>query len=460
MERREVVRLDAGMTEHPAFDYEETLGGIAAYRHRANGLHVLVLEQPESPVATFMVTYRVGSRHEGAGLTGATHFLEHLMFKGTERFNKDAGTSVFQRLQKLGAQVNATTWLDRTNYYALLPSDHLETAVEIEADRMRGARLDAPSLESERTVILNELDRGENDPFRRLYHLVWSAAFLAHAYGHPTIGWRGDVETVTPEGLRSFYDRFYWPDNATATVIGGVSTHVALGLVDRHFGAIPRAPAPPEAPTTREPAQAGERRVMLRQEAQLGTVVLAWKAPNGLHADADALALLSLCLGTGKSSRLYRALVDTGLATFAGASVPRLHDPGLFVLYAQPAPGHDHAEVEAAMQAAVAALIAEGVTDDELDRLQGLLRAQEAFARDGAFSAAAQLNEAIAAGDWRLFATALDRAARVRPADVQRVAATYLHDDALTVGWHLPEVRRTPDDGRREADAAETVAVL
>jgi zinc protease len=435
---------------HPAFDPEETLGGITAYRHRANGLQVLVAEQPGSPVATFMVTYRVGSRHERAGLTGATHFLEHLMFKGTDRFNKEAGTSVFQSLQRLGAQVNATTWLDRTNYYALLPAHHLEAAVEIEADRMRGARLDAASLESERTVILNELDRGENDPFRRLYHLVWSAAFLAHSYGHPTIGWRGDVETVTPEGLRGFYDRFYWPDNATATVIGGVSAADALALVDRHFGAIPKAPAPPEAPTTREPAQVGQRRVLLRQEAQLGTVVLAWKAPHGLHEDADALALLALALGTGKSSRLYRALVDTGLGVFSGASFPRLHDPGLFVAYAQPAPGHAHAAIEAALLDAVGTLARDGVSDAEMARVQGLLRAHEAFARDGAFSAAAQLNEAIAAGDWRLFATALDRAARVTAEDLQRVARTYLHEDALTVGWHVTEVRGAGSEVREE----------
>ncbi|HYE57710.1 MAG TPA: pitrilysin family protein, partial [Rhodothermales bacterium] len=375
---------------------------------------------------------------------------EHLMFKGTERFNKEAGTSVFQTLQKLGAQVNATTWLDRTNYYALLPVEHLEAAVEIEADRMRRARLDAASLESERTVILNELDRGENDPFRRLYHLVWSTAFLAHPYGHPTIGWRADVETVTPEGLRGFYDRFYWPDNATATVIGGVSAEDALALLERHFGAIPKAPAPPVASTTREPEQAGMRRVTLRQEAQLGTVVLAWKVPHGLHEDADALALLALALGTGKASRLYSALVDTGLGVFAGTSFPRLHDPGLFVAYAQPAPGHTHAEVEAAILEAVETLVREGVSETELARVQGLLRAQEAFARDGAFAAASQLNEAIAAGDWRLFATALDRAAHVTAENLQRVARTYLHEDALTVGWHLTEGRGPRFEDREE----------
>lgn len=422
---------------HPAFAFEEESGGVRAFRHTGNGLQVLVLEQPGAPVATLMVTYRVGSRDEGPGLTGATHFLEHLMFKGTARFNKAAGTSVFQTLQRVGAQVNATTWLDRTNYYALLPVEHVELAAEVEADRMRGALLDEGSVASERTVILNELDRGENDAFRSLYHLVWSTAYLAHPYGHPTIGWRSDVETVTPEGLRGFYDAFYWPDHATVTVIGGVAEADALDLVDRHFGGIARAPATPPNVATREPEQRGERRVVLRQTAGLGTFVAGWKAPSGLDADADALGLLALVLTGGKASRLHRALVDTGLATFAGGSASRLRDPGLFTVYAQLAPGHTHADVEAAMLDVLRDVQANGVDADELERVRGLLRAHEAFGRDGAFSAASQLNEAIAAGDWRLFTTTLERAARVTVADVQRVARTYLVPDRLTVGVHL-----------------------
>jgi zinc protease len=160
--------------------------------------------------------------------------------------------------------------------------------------------------------------------------------------------------------------------------------------------------------------------VLLRQEAQLGTVVLAWKAPHGLHEDADALALLALALGTGKSSRLYRALVDTGLGVFSGASFPRLHDPGLFVAYAQPAPGHAHAAIEAALLDAVGTLARDGVSDAEMARVQGLLRAHE------------------------------DRAARVTAEDLQRVARTYLHEDALTVGWHVTEVRGAGSEVREE----------
>ena len=191
---------------NPAFESVRTVGGIEELRHR-NGLTVLLVPDAAAPVVAFQVTYRVGSRNEVSGLTGATHLLEHLMFKGSERFNRDLGTSVFQTLQSVGGQINATTWYDRTNYYALLPAEHLGLAVEIEADRMRGARVRDEDLASERTVVLNELDRGENEPLRTLLHAVYATAFHAHPYGHPVIGWRSDVETVTAEGLRGLLRR-------------------------------------------------------------------------------------------------------------------------------------------------------------------------------------------------------------------------------------------------------------
>ena len=165
---------------HEAFDFVETSGGIEEYRLKSNDLQVLLYPEASAPAVTLMVTYRVGSGDEATGLTGATHFLEHLMFKGTERFNKQQGTSVFNLLQRVGAQVNASTWIDRTNYYELMPKEHLPLAVEIEADRMRGALITPDDLEAERTVILNELDRGQNEPLRNLYKAVWSQAYIAH----------------------------------------------------------------------------------------------------------------------------------------------------------------------------------------------------------------------------------------------------------------------------------------
>ena len=421
-----------------AFAFVEVSGGIEAYRLRANGLQVLLLPEAAAPVVTFMVTYRVGSRNESAGLTGATHFLEHLMFKGTERFNKQQGTSIFNTLQRVGAQINATTWLDRTNYYELLPKEHLPLAIEIEADRMRGALIDPEEMESERTVILNELDRGQNEPMRNLYHAVWSAAFAAHPYGHPTIGWRSDVEEVTPDGLRHFYDTFYWPNNATLSIIGDVDTGEALRLVEKHFGAIAPSPEPIPDVTTREPEQRGERRVVVRQAGQLGVVLVAYKMPPALDPDAVALDVLATVLASGMNSRLYRRLTDEGVTTSVHASGSHLRNPGLFSCFAMLAPERQHEEAEAAIYEEIALLQEKGVTDKELNRAKNQLRALEAFSRDGSFAIAAQLNEAIAAGDWKLYTTFGERLDRVTASDVQRAAQTYLVEDARTVGFYVP----------------------
>ena len=427
------------------------------YRHR-NGLTVLLLPDPAGdvsasrragaavPVAAFQVTYRVGSRNEGAGLTGATHLLEHLMFKGTDRFNREDGTSVFQTLQTVGGQINATTWYDRTNYYAVLPTEHLGLAVQIEADRMRGARVSEEDLASERTVVLNELDRGENSPMRKLLHAVYATAFQAHPYGHPVIGWRSDVETVTAEGLRHFYDTYYWPSNATATVAGHFDRQTALDTIDAEFGAIPSGPeaadgAEPlvvEPPVTREPEQIGERRVTIRQAGELGTILLAWRAPAGLSADADALDVLVQALAAGKSSRLFRRLTDPGLTTGAYAYYPRLRDPGLFMLYGLLAPDVDAATVEAELRAVMQSVVDDGVTEAELERGRRQVVAEEAYGRDGPFSAVSQLNEAIAVGDWTLFADYRARIEAVTAADVQAAAARLLSSDRLTVGTHDP----------------------
>ena len=443
--------MTAAPVDHAAFEFVRAAGGAEEYRHRGNGLAVLLVPDDAAPVVAFQVTYRVGSRNEGAGLTGATHLLEHLMFKGSERFNRDLGTSVFQTLQALGGQINATTWYDRTNYYALLPSEHLEKAVEIEADRMRGARVRDEDLASERTVVLNELDRGQNEALRTLLHATYATAFQAHPYGHPVIGWRSDVETVTADGLRHFYDTYYWPQNATATVAGQFDRAQALDLVERHFGAIAAGPeADPDAPeplvhrpldaaVTREPEQRGERRVTVRQAGELGAVLLAYKAPAGLDPAADALDVLVQVLAAGKSGRLWRAVTDPGLATSCSAYYPRLRDPGLFIAYATLSPDVSHPEAEAALKAALQAVADDGVAADELARARRQVVADEAFGRDGPYAVVAQVNEAVAVGDWTLFADYRDRVEAVTAADVQAAAAQILDDDRLTVGWYVPD---------------------
>lgn len=420
------------------FTFEEESGGIRQYRLESNGLEVLLLPQDGAEVATFMVTYRVGSRNEVSGHTGATHLLEHLMFKGTEKYNRRRGTSIFQVLQRVGARVNASTWYDRTNYYELLPTEHLSLAAEVEADRMRNALISPEDLAQERTVVLNEYDRGENDPMRKLYHSVWSTAFVAHPYHHPTIGWRSDIENVSAEQLRHYYDTYYWPNNATISVIGHFDTESVLQEIYDRFGEIPEAPEEIPEVTTEEPPQRGERRTIVRQAGELGAVMRAYKSPDARDEDADALDVLSNVLTSGKNSRLYRQLTDRGLTTDLFSTASRHRDPGLFLIYGSLAPEAEHEEVEEIVREEVDRICRDGIGENELERAVNQRVAEEAFGRDGPYKVASQLNEAIAAGDWRLYTEYLDRIRSVDAEDVQRAAETYLQDDLSTTGFYVP----------------------
>jgi len=212
--------LQAAPPTVEGFTYVKTVGGIDEYTLNSNGLQVLLMPDRSAPVVTYMVTYRVGSRNEVTGTTGATHLLEHLMFKGSTNFNDPKGNSVKQYLETVGGNYNASTYLDRTNYYAEVGTEYLEGYIAIEADRMRNLWLREDDRRPEMTVVRNEFEQGENDPVQSLDKEITAAAFQAHPYHHSTIGWRSDIEGVPIEKLRAFYDTFYWPDNATATVIG------------------------------------------------------------------------------------------------------------------------------------------------------------------------------------------------------------------------------------------------
>jgi len=421
-----------------AFTFQETSDGIECYRLDENGLRVLLLKQDGAPVATAQVTYHVGSRNERAGHTGATHILEHLMFKGTERFHKRKGTSIFETLQRVGAEVNASTWLDRTNYYEMLPTEHLPLALDIEADRMRGALIDPDDLEDERTVILNERDRHQNDPVSRLFDEVWAAAFVAHPYHHPTIGWRSDIERITARDLRQFYDTYYWPNNATLSIVGNFDRRAVLDEAAEHFGPLDAAEHDIPQVTTEEPEQTGERRVTVRQDGQLGAVLLGYKSPPATEPDSDALDVLARILASGKGSRLFRRCTDQGLTSDVFGINFRLRDPSLFTVFAQLAPEVDHRAVEEAIDKEVERIREDGVSEAEVDRARNQLRAQTAFDRDGPMRVAQQLNEALAAGDWTLYTKYLDRLDEVTPADVKRAAQAYLQPDTRTVGWYVP----------------------
>jgi zinc protease len=423
----------------PGYAFVRTAGGIAEYRLEANGLGVLLLEDHSAPVLTFMVTYHVGSRNEVTGTTGATHLLEHMMFRGSKNFNAGIGKSFDTMMDRVGGINNASTWLDRTNYYENLPSDHLELAVQLEADRIRGLLLREEDRQPEMTVVRNEFERGENDPAESLDKEVSAAAYIAHPYHHPTIGWRSDIEKVPIEKLRAFYDTFYWPDNATITVIGDFQPANALGLIQKYYGAIPRAPHPLPGIYTEEPAQSGPRRVIVKRPGEVGVVELAYKVPPALDPDQAPLDVLAAVLSDGKTSRLYRALIDTNLAINADAAKGFFHDNTLFNITAMLAPGITHEQVEKVLLAEVEKVKKDGASTAEVTRAIHKLLAQISYQRDGSFAIAGQINEDIAVGDWTLYVTELDKLKAVTAADVQRVAQKYFLEDQSTTGWFIPQ---------------------
>ncbi len=421
------------------FTFIRTAGGIAEYTLRANDLNVLLLEDHSAPVLTLMVTYRVGSRNEVTGTTGATHLLEHLMFKGSKNFHPGIGKGFDTMLDRVGGINNATTWLDRTNYFENFPSDHLELAVQLEADRMRGLLLLESDRQPEMTVVRNEFERNENDPGSALEKEMNAAAFMAHPYHHPTIGWRSDIEKVSIEKLREFYDTFYWPNNATITVIGDFKPATALQLIRQNFGAITRSPKPIPQLYTEEPAQTGPRRVTVKRPGEVGVVQIAYKVPPALHPDHAPLEVLAAIFSEGKTSRLYRALINTNLAIGADASKGFFHDHTLFTFTAELAPTITHDQVEKTLLAEIAKVTKDGVEPAEVTRAINKMLAALAFGRDGSFAIAGQINESIAVGDWTNYLTMLDQIKKVTVADVQRVARAYFLEDQSTAGWFIPQ---------------------
>jgi zinc protease len=420
------------------FSFVKSLGGIDEYQLDSNGLTVLLSPDHSAPVVTFQVTYRVGSRNEVTGTTGATHILEHLMFKGSENFNDPKGNSIKQFLERVGGQFNATTSVDRTAYFATIGRESLEGYIAIEADRMRHLWLHEADRQSEMTVVRNEFERGKNDPDSVLVEEVTAAAYEALPYHHPTIGWKSDIEHVPIAKLREFYDTFYWPNNATVTLVGDIDPAAALSLVKKYYGAYPKSPQPIPTIYTEEPAQSGPRRVVVKRPGELGTVIIAHKVPNGRDADQPALEMLDAILSSGKNARLYRALVDRGLALSAGAGTDLHRDLSLHTVYAALAPGSTQEQVEEALLAEIEKIKTDGVTPAEIARVKQQYVAADAYKRDGTAAVASELNEWIAVGDWTLYVTFPEKVQQVTPADVQRVAKQYLNDDESTTGWFVP----------------------
>lgn len=405
----------------------------------ANGLKVLILEVHKAPVVTVQVWYRVGSRNELMGRAGLSHMLEHMMFKGTARYPK--GT--FSRtVRKNGGNDNAFTSQDYTAYFENLAADRVELALELEADRMQGLLLDDVEFQLEREVVKEERRlRIEDNPQAYLVETLYAQAFLQHPYHWPVIGWFRDLNAMTLEDLRSHYDTYYSPNNATLVIAGDVNAGELLPLIKRYFEPIPRGPEPPMTEAT-EPAQQGERRFVIKRDAQLPFVMMGFRVPNYEHEDAYALAVLESILSDGKSSRLYKSLVyEQKLALAAGSGYTLLQaDPDLFYFYVVLQPGASTARVEEALLDEIRTLRETPPTERELQRAKNQVEASYVFGQDSVFRQAMLVGEAETVGaGWRHVYDFVDRVRKVTAADVRRVAARYLVRDGRTVGILIPQ---------------------
>lgn len=424
--------------------------GITEYR-LDNGLRVLLFPDATKPTVTVNITYLVGSRHENYGETGMAHLLEHLLFKGTPTIADIPG-----EMKKRGIGYNASTWLDRTNYFASFTEsdDTLDWLLQLEADRMVNSYVRRSDLDSEFTVVRNEMESGENNPFRVLLSRLTSTAFLWHNYGNSTIGARADVEGMPIERLEAFYRTHYRPDNAVLLVAGRIDPAATLARIVSTFGRIPQPATPVQATYTREPTQDGEREVIVRRVGETSYIGSVYHTPAGPHPDSAALEVLSDLLGHTPTGRLHKALVETKLATQVSAFGFGLAEPGMLIFFAEAPKGGDLAQLRAQLLALVEERKYEPFTEDELAATRTRLTKDIELTVNDANRFATALSETIAQGDWRLFFLQRDRMEKVTLADVERVARAYLKPSNRTFGQFIPTA--TPD--RAEIPEAEPAA--
>jgi len=408
--------------------------GISEYQF-ANGLKVILFPDHSKPVTTVSVTYLVGSRHENYGETGMAHLLEHLVFKGTPTHRDIPG-----EMKKRGIRFNGTTWFDRTNYFSSFSTDTdtLEWLLKMEADRMVNSFISREDLDSEMTVVRNEMESGENSPFRVLLQRVMASAYEWHNYGNSTIGARADVEEVPITRLQAFYRNYYQPDNAVLVIAGDFDPEPTLALVAQSFGTIAKPSRSLQPTYTREPAQDGEHRVTVRRVGKTPYLAVGYHIPAGRHPDSAALSVLGEVLGHTPNGRLHQALVETGQATQVFDIGFALDEPGYFMAFAEAPAGADLDVLEAGMITQIEQIAERPISEDEVNQArQRLLNAFEISMRDPNRIGVA-LSEAIAQGDWRLYLLERDRLEQVSADDVRRVAAAYFKSDNRTVGRFIP----------------------
>ena len=405
-----------------------------------NGLRVLLLEDHRSPIVSFQVWYRVGSRDEHRGATGIAHFLEHLMFKGTPA----RGPKQFARLvEENGGQDNAFTSQDVTSYFVDIAAPKIDLVIELEADRLQNLLLDPKEINAEREVVIEERrTRTEDDPSGFLGEEVGSIAFKAHPYGSPIIGWMEDIKRITPAEIRAFYKTYYVPNNAIVVAVGDFRAPAVLEKIQKTFGRIPRAQTPPPVLAV-EPTQNGERRVIVKKEAELPVVYMAWHVPNHQSNDAPALEVLSTILSGGRASRLYRDLVyQRQLALEAGGDYSYFAlDPNLFWFWATPMLGQTPETLEAELAKHMERLKTEPVTDEELARAKNQIESAFVFQEDSVHRRAALLARFELIGGYAQTDSFMTKIRAVTAADLTRVAGAWFAPERRSVGVLLPKPR-------------------
>jgi zinc protease len=411
-----------------------TIEGISEYR-LANGLQVLLFPDQTKQNITVNIVYRVGSRHEGYGETGMAHLLEHLVFKGTPKH-----PNIPQELTSRGASPNGTTWFDRTNYFETFAAteDNLDWALDLEADRMINSYIAKKDLESEFSVVRNELESGENSPFRILLQKVMATAYEWHNYGNSTIGARSDIENVRIENLQAFYRKFYQPDNATLVVAGKFDEAKTLKLIQEKFGVIPKPTRVLEPTWTTEPIQDGERKVTLRRVGDVQLVMAGYHGPPTSHPDYAPVTIMNRLLTDTPSGKLYKALVETKKATnVLGVSFPT-REPGYSLFGAEVPKDLSLDEASDILVATVENFASETPSKEDVARfVQTELKNME-LAFNDPNQVAIRMTDWLAAGDWRLMFLYRDRLKKVTPEDVQRVSKNYLLQSNRTLGKFIP----------------------
>jgi len=410
-------RADAGI-EDPAADTRVT--------EFENGLVVLTLEDHTTPIVSFQMWVKVGSRDESR-YTGLAHLFEHMMFKGSDRIEPEEHA---QLITARGGRLNAFTSRDVTVYFEDVTSESLPLVIDLEHERVASLDISQETLDSEREVVLEERRmRTEDSPVGRVYESLLAMVWKAHPYRWPVIGWRSDVEKATVEACREFFDAYYSPNNMVISIAGAFDTEMALARLRRTFGTLPPAPEIPRNPTE-EPLQDGERRGIVYFDLNSPIFAAAWHAPPTGHADGEALDVLSVILSDGRSSRLYRSLVyDAQQALSAHGSYWELADAGVFMAYAGVRPDASVDSVEALFFAEIERVKSEPVSEAELEKAKRQLEVSLVNGLATNHALASRLGRDYATfGRIRPLDERLERIQAVTAEDVQRVARTYLID--------------------------------